>query len=215
MTSVERVLEYTNLPSEEKQPPKSDRTNKKISIKNVNDNDSWPSHGEIVFENVSFGYDPDTNLVLKDLTFRVKPGEKVGIVGRTGAGKSSIIQTLFRMAELTRGRILIDNVNIVDITLAALRQKLSIIPQEPVLFSGSIRSNLDPYGRYSDEVLWNALERVRLKQMVKEMNGGLDSQVEATNLSVGQRQLVCVARAIVKKVRIVCIDEATANIDFK
>jgi ABC-type multidrug transport system fused ATPase/permease subunit len=118
MTSVERVLEYTNLPSEktscEKQPLSKDN--------------SWPSSGEITFENVSFSYDKTSSPVLKDLSFRIKPGEKIGIMGRTGAGKSSIIQTLFRMADHSSGRILIDNVNIAEIELSNLRNKLSVIP---------------------------------------------------------------------------------------
>jgi len=204
MTSVERILEYVELPSEHlnkgnKQPAKD-----------------WPQRGEIYFSDVSFAYDKSLPNVLHNLTFKVNAGEKIGIVGRTGAGKSSIIQTLFRMAE-PDGSILIDDINIKEISLLELRKRISIIPQEPTLFIGTVRSNLDPFNEYDDKVIWDALERVQLKETVKEMKDGLESEIlkAGSNLSVGQKQLICLARAIIKKSKILVIDEATANVDFK
>jgi ABC-type multidrug transport system fused ATPase/permease subunit len=148
MTSVERILEYVNLPSEKQKDAKATQVDAR-----------WPKKGEIVFDNVSFSYDKHLPDVLKNLTFRIAPGEKIGIVGRTGAGKSSIVQALFRIAE-PNGSILIDGVDIKTIDLSDLRKQLSIIPQEPVLFTGTVRSNLDPFNQYEDKLLWSALEQV-------------------------------------------------------
>lgn len=177
---------------------------------------SWPQNGAINFDQVQLRYRPGLPLVLKGVSVNIKGGERVGIVGRTGSGKSTIIQALFRMVEISGGSITIDGVNISKIGLADLRSRLAIIPQDPTLFQGTIRSNLDPYDEHTDLELSSALKQSGLVDETSAGGISLDSAVEeeGLNFSLGQRQLMALARALVKNSKIIVCDEATSSVDF-
>lgn len=220
MNSVERLCEYAfGIPEEapylitENTPPQE-----------------WPQQGSVNFKNVDLAYRPELPLVLKDVSFDVKPMEKIGICGRTGAGKSSIMTALYRLSELQAGQIVIDGLDISKLGLKDLRSKLSIIPQDPVLFRGTIRKNLDPFGGYLDDVLWDALRRSGLIEDTKlaavkaqEKNDTnlhkfhLDQNVEdeGSNFSLGERQLIAFGRALVRDSKILILDEATSSVDYE
>lgn len=205
IVSVERILEYTRNKQED------------LWVKSDRPKPDWPDKGTITIEHYSTRYRDDTDLVLRDLDITIKAREKLGIVGRTGSGKSSLSLSLFRILEPVSGRIIIDGLDVSKYGLHDLRSKLTIIPQDPVLFSGTLRFNLDPLQLYTDTDIWRALELAHLKSHINALQAGLDYKVSefGENFSVGQRQLICLARAILRKSKILILDEATASVDLE
>nr|CAD7432254.1 unnamed protein product [Timema monikensis] len=203
MNDVERVQQYATTPTE-------DYRTQGVSVPH-----SWPEKGDIVFENVSLRYDSKREPVVTNLNLHIPPGQKVGICGRTGSGKSSLVMSLFHMVDVYEGSIEIDGIDITQVPLQVLRSRLSIIPQDVIMFSGTIRENLDPRHQYSDEDLWRSLEMAQLKDIVSSYQGCLDGEVRegGENLSAGERQLFCLARAILHDAACLIMDEATSSVD--
>ncbi|KAJ5076658.1 multidrug-resistance like protein 1 isoform i [Anaeramoeba ignava] len=205
MNSIERIAEFSQIESEQ-----SSLDNSKILVSS-----DWPQYGKILFENVSMKYRPNLPDVLKDISVEFESGEKVGIVGRTGCGKTSLALCLFRIVNPYKGSILIDGIDISKIKISKLRHKLSIIPQDVIIFSGTVRENLDPFKKYTDLQIWEILSLVNLTEKIRTLPFQLSTEISEENsyFSTGEKQLICLARILLKNSKIILLDEATAFID--
>ena len=210
IVEYERCMELTECPKEQKIIKKQEKITKNIG-------NNWLNFGKIEFRNFSVKYREDTDIVLKNINILINPGEKIGIVGRTGSGKSTITLCLFRLLEAYEGSIFIDDIDISEIPLDILRKSITIIPQDPVLISGSLRYNIDPFNYYTDDKIIEIIKKIKFDYIISKNELGLEQIIteEGSNLSVGEKQLICIVRAILRNSKIVIMDEATASIDFK
>ena len=215
LISLERCDSYTKVIQEKYPKTEEDKSLQIFTSKSNEKIKSFISKGKINFINYSVKYRPDTPLILKNINLEIKPGEKIGVVGRTGSGKSTMLLCLFRILEANQGKILIDDIDISKVGLEILRQSLTIIPQEPILLEGNIRDNVDPSKTFNDKEILKLLNEVGLGDFMADKS--LDYRIEenGTNISVGEKQLICIARAMLKKTKIILMDEATANIDYR
>jgi ABC-type multidrug transport system fused ATPase/permease subunit len=206
MTKMERSLSYTKIISERPQILDSD-----LNLRN------WPSKGEILFENFNVKYRNDTEIVLKNINFHLQPGEHLGVVGRTGSGKSTISLCLFRILEAFSGKIFIDGVDISKVGLKKLRRSITIIPQDSTLMDGTLRYNIDPVKAFTDEEIIRVMKKIGFDYIINQNPDKLEQKISenGSNLSIGEKQLICITRAILRKSKIIVLDEATASIDYK
>jgi len=211
MNSVERVDYYSQNMDQEANESLNPAINESVH------GSHWPPKGQISIKQLKMRYRDDLDLVLKGIDLEIPAGKRVGIVGRTGSGKSSLLVALFRLVEPCGGSIVVDGVDLSQIESNEIRSHFSIIPQDAFLFQGTFKYNLDPHGLYTDEELWRALEYVQLKGVVERMPSQLLAQITETgnNLSTGQKQLLCMARALLKRPKLICLDEATASVDLE
>lgn len=214
LTSCERIMYYgTEISTEPNIINSSNENQSTVQIP-----EDWPQTGSICFKNVTASYRPDIDPpVLKNINLDIAPGERIGIVGRTGAGKSTMLLCLFRFLECAEGKILIDDLDISQVPLKELRKRLTIIPQSPALFSGTIRSNIDVFDEFDDAEIWRVLNRVHMSDKIERMSLGLMEPVteHGSNLSIGEQALLSLSRSLLHKNRIIIFDEATAYVDHE